>query len=140
MITKKSVPLEPGCPNYYNGYFTSMLGEYGKHPGSRKFLYFFACVGSRFGLYTLVYLFHTKDFMIYLVTAASALALIVQFATNDPAGPQWWSSMFVLGMSLIIFIACLLVILKKLKSVWVPRLLYASLIGGMVQSLRKDFC
>jgi hypothetical protein len=138
--TTKYLPATPGCPNYFNGYFTSMLGKFGKDPGARRFLYLFLCVGSRFGLYSLVYLFHTKDFMIYLVTAASALALIIQFATNDSASPQWWSSIFVLGMSLLVFIACLLVILKKLNSVWVPRLLYASLIGGMLQSLRVDFC
>jgi hypothetical protein len=140
MITKKTLPLESGCPNYYNGYFTSMLGEYGKNPRSRKMLYFGPCVISRFLLYTFVYCFHTYNWVIYLVTLASAITLIVQFATNDPASPQWWSGMFVLGMALIVFIACLLVILKKLKSEWIPRLLYASLIGGLVQSLRTDFC
>jgi hypothetical protein len=140
MITKKTLPIESGCPNYYNGYFTSMLGKYGTNPRSRKMLYFGPCVVSRFLLYTFVYFFHTYDWVIYTVTLASAITLIVQFATNDPASPQWWSGMFVLGMALIVFIACLLVILKKLKSEWIPKLLYASLIGGLAQSLRTDFC
>ena len=40
--------VKPGCPNYYNGYFTGMLGQYGKNPKTRKFLYFGVCVWARF--------------------------------------------------------------------------------------------
>ena len=85
-------------------------------------------------------MFHTRPRMINMVLLLSAITLITQFATNDPNSPQWWSGMFVMGMALLVFLACLLVILRRLKSIWIPRLLYASLIGGLLQTLRTDFC
>lgn len=139
---KSYLPIKPGCPNFASSFFTrNVLDRLGLNtPDARKFLYLGPCVLTRFGLYTLVYKFCDRNWMIYIVTAISAIILIIQFATNDIDSPQWWSASFVFGMTLVIFISCLLVLLKKIKSRWIPLLLYGSLIGGMVQSLRTDFC
>jgi hypothetical protein len=55
-------------------------------------------------------------------------------------GKQWWSKRFDLAIAVSLLVCSVMVILGKLNTIYMPILLYVSLIGGVLQSFSIEFC
>lgn len=134
------------CPNG-DPSFTSRLYQWGIINTSmsnkqvalvRKDIYYQICILVRSILILLVYYFRNQKIIQILVLLASLLAIINLGLRNK--GNQWWSKKFQLLMSILLFIAVILVWFKKAPSYSMALIMLISLVGGFIQSLLITFC
>jgi hypothetical protein len=136
------------CPNSDLN-FDKMLGlvfdtKSKLYPNTRMALFYFVCIWVRYALYSLVFLYRKHPLMPFLVgigALGSSLHLGMDFVTNrENYFRTWWSKTFQLVNALILIPVCVLVYMKRINPMYMPLILFISLIGGVVQSLFIKFC
>lgn len=111
-----------------------------EYPSTRKHIYYGVCIWVRFILYALVFYYRDFKYMPYIVGIFSIISILNLKNSIYDSGRQWWSKKFDLVISILLLFSCIGVIMGNVKSIYVPILLYVSLIGGIVQSFLTTFC
>jgi hypothetical protein len=132
------------CPNS-DPNFDKVMAKFfditGKdYPSKRKMVYYGICIWVRLALYTYIYKHKDEKYIPYLVGVLALGAIINLQSSLDNPGKQWWSKRFDLLISVLLLLSCVGVVNGKIDSVYIPVLLYASLIGGLLQKLTVEFC
>ena len=110
------------------------------YPSKRKMVYYGICIWVRLALYTFIYYKRDYKYTPYIVgVLALGTIMNLQGSISNP-GKQWWSKRFDLLISVLLLLSCVGVVNGKIDSVYIPVLLYASLIGGLLQKLTVEFC
>ena len=110
------------------------------YPSKRKMVYYGICIWVRLALYTFIYYNRDYKYMPYVVGALAIGSIMNLQSSIDNPGNQWWSKRFDLLISVLLLLSCVGVVMGKVDSVYIPVLLYASLIGGLLQKLTVEFC
>jgi len=110
------------------------------YPSKRKIVYYGICIWVRLALYTYIYKHKDEKYIPYLVGVLSLAAIMNLQSSLDNPGNQWWSKRFDLLISVLLLLSCIGVVMGKIDTVYIPILLYASLIGGILQSFSITFC
>jgi hypothetical protein len=110
------------------------------YPSKRKMVYYGICIWVRLALYTYIYYKRDEKYIPYLVGVLALGAIINLQSSLDNPGKQWWSKRFDLLISVLLLLSCIGVVNGKVPSVYIPVLLYVSLIGGILQSFAVTFC
>ncbi len=128
-----------GCPNS-DPNFNKVLSRWVEPtPQNRQNIYYMVCIPVRIILYYLVYLYRDHPLTPAIVSLFSIMTMTHLYPDLE-TGKQWWSKRWDYYISLLLVIACIGVYMKKIDSRVMPGLLYLSLVGGIVQSLRVEFC
>ncbi|ARF10283.1 hypothetical protein Hokovirus_1_162 [Hokovirus HKV1] len=104
------------------------------------FLFYFVCIVIRFILYYNVYLFRNNKYLPYIILILCSFAFVnlsygILYKTNE----QWWSKKFQLIISLLLIIISLLLIFNIINNTsLIPIILFISLFGGILQSIKKN--
>lgn len=130
----KTHALSSKCPNSDPG-FNKIIGD--RTPEERSNLYIL-CVLVRFSLYTGVYVYRDKPWMIPLV-ALMSLFSIFQLTRPTP-NKQWWSKKFQLFMAVLVLVSALAVKFAGIDSRAMSILLFTSLAGGILQRSQVTLC
>jgi hypothetical protein len=117
------------CPNS-DPSFNKIIGE--RTPEERSKL-FIICIIVRALLYYGVYVYKDVPVTRYIVGTASVVSM---FQLSRPTeDKQWWSKKFQLVMATFVLMAC---ILSRMDVA--SYLLFASLMGGIIQRMFTSFC
>lgn len=103
-------------------------------PLLRTQLYYMVCIVFRLALYNLVFVLRNEWYVPWMV-GMGALLSIAHLSSSAflPDQPQWWSKKFQWTMSVLVMVACMFTIQKKIPTWVVPFLLYMSVVGGLIQ-------
>ena len=128
------------CPNS-DPNFDKVLSKWVEvTPSTRKNIYYGICIWVRLILYSLVFYYRDSKYIPYIVGLFSLLAIAnLKDSVSNP-GRQWWSKRFDLVIAVLLLVACIMAIFDKVNIVVIPVLLYASLLGGFLQSFFIKFC
>ncbi len=110
------------------------------YPLNRKKVYYEICIWVRLILYTLVFYYRDYKYMPYIITIFSIFTIMNLKDSVINPGKQWWSKRFDLAIAVSLLVCSVMVILGKLNTIYMPILLYVSLIGGVLQSFSIEFC
>lgn len=110
------------------------------YPSNRKMVFYGICIWVRFALYYYIYKHRDEKYIPYVIGALAVGSIMNLKNSVDNPGRQWWSKRFDLMISILLLISCVGAIMKKLPTVYIPYLLYLSLISGIIQSLTVTFC
>ena len=128
---------DPNFDKVMSRFFDITASDY---PEKRKMVYYTICIWVRLALYTYIYKHKDEKYIPYLVGILALGAIVnLQGSITNP-GNQRWSKRFDLLISVLLLISCIGVVNGKIDSVYIPGLLYISLIGGIIQSLNVKFC
>ena len=131
------------CPNDDQN-FTKVLKKILKRdptPEDRKKIFYQICIVARLSLLLFLYFFSQNIYIQYSFVFLSMFA-IYNLSSSLKNGPntQWWSKKFQLIMSICMSVIGILVIGKKIDSIWIPISFGISLLGGFLESLSITFC
>ena len=136
------------CPNSDKNFdktlsnFVDITSE--DYPNTRKHIFYGVCVPVRLMLYTLVFIYRDAPAIQYIIAIASLIAIINLGNTllnNDTVTNQWWSKKFQLFIAILLLISTVLKISGyNISTMVVPIILFASLFGGVLQSMLITFC
>lgn len=129
------------CPND-DPKFTQLLTTLmGTKPDAltRQQLFYFVCIIVRGFLYWNVYKYRDHEWTPYIV-ALLAIFSIYNLKDNLESGTQWWSRKFQFAIACLLLLATVLTVYKQIPTTIMPYLLFASLAGGILQSLFVKFC
>ena len=130
------------CPNgdpNFNLVLQKLVGN--SKPETRKAVFYGVCIPVRLILYGLVLYFHNYPAIPYIVGLLAAVAIMNLLPSFWTTGQQqWWSKRFQAIMSILIALTCLLVILNKVGSIYIPVFLFISLGSGVLQSFINPIC
>lgn len=130
----KAPALSSNCPNSDPG-FNKIIGD--RTPEERSNLYIL-CVLVRFSLYTGVYMYRDKPWMIPLVALLSLFSIFQ--LTRPTPNKQWWSKKFQLFMAVLVLVSAFAVKFVGLDSRAMAILLFTSLAGGILQRSQVTLC
>ena len=100
-------------------------------PLLRTQLYYLVCIVFRLALFNLVLVLRNQWQTHVAVAIACSIAIVhLSFSAFQPNQRQWWSKKFQLLMSILVLMATTM---TPYTTLIVPILLYASLLGGLVQ-------
>lgn len=131
------------CPNgdpNFNSVLQTLVGD--SKPSTRQSIYYGVCIPVRLALYVFILYFHNYWAVPYIVGLASLVAFfnLLPSFWKVTAQTQWWSKRFQAVMSMLILIISILVILKKVNSIYIPTFLFISLFGGLLQNFLNQIC
>ncbi len=133
-MDSKAHALSSKCPNS-DPEFNKIIGD--RTPEERSLL-FIVCVLVRFSLYTGVYVYRDKPWMVPLVALISLFSIFR--LTRPTQNKQWWSKKFQLAMSVLVLVSALAVKFAGLDSKSMSFLLFISLLGGILQRTQIKMC
>jgi len=110
------------------------------YPSNRKKVYYGVCIWVRLILFSLVFYYREYKYMPYILGVFSIFSIIHYKDNIKTAGRQWWSKRFDLTIAILLLISSVLVIRGKIDPVFMPVILYTSLLGGVIQSFLIKFC
>ena len=110
------------------------------YPSTRKKVYYGVCIWVRLILFSLVFYYREYKYMPYILGVFSIFSIIHYKDNIKTAGRQWWSKRFDLTIAILLLISSVLVIRGKIDPVFMPVILYTSLLGGVIQSFLIKFC
>jgi hypothetical protein len=110
------------------------------YPSNRKKVYYGVCIWVRLILFSLVFYYREYKYMRYILGVFSIFSIIHYKDNIKTAGRQWWSKRFDLTIAILLLISSVLVIRGKIDPVFMPVILYTSLLGGVIQSFLIKFC
>jgi hypothetical protein len=134
---------ENKCPNSDPNFDKILIKLFGSStPEIRKKVYYLICIVIRLFLYSLVLIYKDHPSIPYIVGLASLAGMYNLYPSMTKHQQQWWSKRFQFIISLLLFIVCVLLLLKVggVKTIVIPILLFISLFGGIFQSLFVTFC
>lgn len=132
------------CPNS-DPDFDKVMGRWfdinsKDYPSNRKNVYYGICIWVRLILFSLVFYYREYKYMPYILGGFSILSIMHYKDNIKNPGRQWWSKRFDLSIAILLLISCVLVVVRKINPVFMPIILYTSLLGGIMQSLFINFC
>jgi hypothetical protein len=132
------------CPNS-DPDFDKLMGRWfdiisKDYPSNRKKVYYGICIWVRLILFSLVFYYREYKYMPYILGVFSILSIMHYKDNIKNPGRQWWSKRFDLSIAILLLISCVLVVVGKINPVFMPIILYASLLGGIIQSFFIKFC
>lgn len=110
------------------------------YPSNRKNVYYGICIWVRLILFSLVFYYREYKYMPYILALFSVSSIMHYKEVIKTPGKQWWSKRFDLSIAILLLISCVLVIGGKINPVFMPIILYTSLLGGLIQSFFIKFC
>ena len=110
------------------------------YPSNRKNVYYGICIWVRLILFSLVFYYREYKYMPYTLALFSVSSIMHYKEVIKTPGKQWWSKRFDLSIAILLLISCVLVIGGKINPVFMPIILYTSLLGGIIQSFFIKFC
>ena len=110
------------------------------YPSNRKNVYYGICIWVRLILFSLVFYYREYKYMPYILALFSVSSIMHYKEVIKTPGKQWWSKRFDLSIAILLLISCVLVIGGKINPVFMPIILYTSLLGGIIQSFFIKFC
>lgn len=131
--------MSSGCPNSDPNFNKVLSTWIDPTPQVRQNLFYMVCIPVRIILYYIVYLYRDHPITPFVVALLSILTMVHLHPDLD-TGRQWWSKRWDYYISLLLIVVCIGVAMKKVDSRLMPGLLYLSLVGGILQSLRVTFC
>ena len=105
----------------------------------RRRVYYIVCVFLRLFLAGLVYQLKDKHYTHALVGIAALLAILNLYPKLNNTR-QWWSVKYQFFISVVLLISSILVHFGKIRSDILAITLYASVIGGVIQSFLVKSC
>lgn len=103
-------------------------------PVLRTQLYYFVCIFFRLTLYNMVFILRNEWYIPIFVGIFSVMSIFhLSFSVFQPNQKQWWSKKFQFIMSLLVLFSCIATYHKKIPTTITPLLLYASILGGLIQ-------
>lgn len=132
-----------GCPNddpSFSKLLDTIIGS--STPQTREKLFYFVCIFVRLFIFVTLVMFKDHKWLPYIVGVIALLASLklandVFILNNKDA---WWSKKLQCVMALMLCIVCVLVIYKKINTLWMPLIFFVSLAMGIIQSLFITFC
>ena len=128
---------DPGFDKIMSIWFDITSNDY---PSNRKKVYYGVCIWVRLILFSLVFYYREYKYMPYILGVFSIFSIIHYKDNIKTAGRQWWSKRFDLTIAILLLISSVLVIRGKIDSIFMPVILYTSLLGGVIQSFLIKFC
>jgi len=128
---------DPGFDKIMSIWFDITSNDY---PSNRKKVYYGVCIWVRLILFSLVFYYREYKYMPYILGVFSIFSIIHYKDNIKTAGRQWWSKRFDLTIAILLLISSVLVIRGKIDPVFMPVILYTSLLGGVIQSFLIKFC
>jgi hypothetical protein len=114
------------------------------YPNTRKHIFYGICIPIRLILYTLVFMYRDMPIIQYIIAIASLIAVINLSNTmlfSKTKLEQWWSKQFQLLIAILLLVSSILIISGyNISTMVIPIILFASLFGGVLQSMMITFC
>lgn len=130
------------CPNSDPAFvpiFTRLLGHEPTPEERRKF-YYSVCIVVRVVLLGIVIAFH-KNVVVQGLVGLAGLVTVVRLAQSiRTPGEQWFSKRFQWLIGVCLVMSSGLAIAQKAPTWISPVVLFASILGGILQSLWVSFC
>jgi predicted membrane channel-forming protein YqfA (hemolysin III family) len=135
------------CPNSDKN-FDKILSNFvdtsnNNYSQTRKYIFYNICIPIRLILYSLVYVYRNVPIVQYLIGVFALFTMINLYTSiNDKNNQsQWWSKKFQLVIASLLF-TCVVIKISgyDINTLFLPILLFISLLGGVFQSLMIEFC
>ena len=131
---KNSSSENGSCPNS-DPSFNKIIGERTPEERSRLFM---LCIFVRALIYSGVYIYRDEPWMAPLVGTGSLISIYQ--LTRPTENRQWWSKKFQLIMAILVLMSSVAVYMKYIDSRSMALLLFASLLGGIIQRFNVKLC